>query len=151
MTISQMSPSPGTSLANERLSGSDCCRKTFPTIEESLRGAGTKATRQAMAQDSEKLLDVAQNLERELKRSADGWSAHIKSTFKRAAPSVQVPGCLQWAEPSPRPLPSQPVVDGEWAWKINLGSLKPLSFVRRLFLPHTLGKLAQLDYVRRRR
>lgn len=151
MTFFQMSPSPGTSLANELLSGSDCWWETFPTIEECRRGAGTEATWGGYGKDSEKLLDVAQNLERELKRSADGWSASIKSTFKRAAPSVQVPGCLPWAEPSPRPLPSQAVVDGEWAWKINLGSLKPLSFMRRLFLPHTLGKLAPLDYVKRRR
>lgn len=41
--------------------------------------------------NSKKLLDVAQNLERELKRSTDGLSASIKSTFKRAAATVQVP------------------------------------------------------------
>lgn len=67
------------------------------------RGQERRPNEEIVAQDSKKLSDVAQNLERERERSADGASASVKSTFKSAAPSAQGPGSLHGQSPHPDP------------------------------------------------
>lgn len=69
------------------------------------KGRNGGPMRRPWHKDSKKLIDVAQNLEREWKRSTDGLGASMKSTFKRAAPSVRSLSGCHGQSPLPAPHP----------------------------------------------